>query len=53
MFIVHGKLDGIVPFRMGQELSELAPQVVLVPIESAGHNDVLENYEIYGRLLSK
>ena len=47
--IIHGEDDGIVPFRMGKELSGIRGK--LHAITQTGHNDILNNYDIYGKLI--
>jgi len=42
-FILHGKLDKIVPFASGKKLAEAAPHLVkFYQIEQAAHNDMPE-----------
>ncbi len=41
LLVVHGTEDGIVPFRMGVELHDAAPEPkAWHPVRGAGHNDV-------------
>lgn len=51
--IVHGRLDEIVPFHMGETLANLGPNVQFSPIQTASHNDILSNFELYGKMLSR
>jgi len=44
--VVHGREDEVVPFSMGQELSEQLPGARFLPVAGVGHNDVLEREEI-------
>jgi uncharacterized protein len=49
VLIIHGKHDELIPFAMGEQLFQAAPQTkILAPLEFAGHNDVLlVNREVY------
>jgi fermentation-respiration switch protein FrsA (DUF1100 family) len=43
ILIAHGTRDEVIPFAMGQQLFEAAPEPKrFYPIEGAGHNDTLE-----------
>lgn len=41
VFIIHGKKDRLIPFRQSEMLKKQAPgQVLLFPVEEAGHNNL-------------
>ena len=39
--VLHGTRDEIVPYEMGKAISEALADAAFVPLEKAGHNDVL------------
>ena len=41
VLVLHGTRDEIVPFAMGEAMSEAIADATFVPLEKAGHNDVL------------
>jgi pimeloyl-ACP methyl ester carboxylesterase len=41
--VVHGTQDGLIPFSMGQRVSEALPRSRLVEVEGAGHNDLFSS----------
>ena len=41
VLVLHGTRDEIVPFEMGKAISEALADATFVPLEKAGHNDVL------------
>ena len=42
VLIIHGRRDDLIPFTMGEQLFRAAPSPKsLVPMDNAGHNDVL------------
>ena len=41
VLVLHGTRDEIVPFAMGEAMSEALADADFVPLEKAGHNDVL------------
>jgi hypothetical protein len=41
VLVLHGTRDEIVPFEMGEAMSEALADATFVPLEKAGHNDVL------------
>lgn len=44
--VVHGADDGIIPARQGREVAQaLAGEVTWVPVEGAGHNDLMARQE--------
>lgn len=51
VFILHGRKDGLIPYRQSEMLRNLAPDSIrLIPIEGAGHNNLPE-YPEYHDLL--
>ena len=38
--ILHGTMDEVVPFRMGERLARAGKDVRFVPLEGRGHNDI-------------
>jgi len=52
--VVHGRLDEVVPFRMGEELAGLDESMVrFIPVNSAAHNDILSLVKLYGFILNE
>ncbi len=45
-FIVHGTRDEVVAFELGEALSKLLCGAKFVPVEGAGHNDLLDRSEV-------
>jgi hypothetical protein len=41
VLVLHGTRDEIVPYDMGEAMSEALADATFVPLEKAGHNDVL------------
>ena len=41
VLVLHGTRDEIVPYDMGKAMSEVLADTTFVPLETAGHNDVL------------
>lgn len=54
IYVVHGTLDEIVPFRMSQEICKVDKErITHVPVLLADHNNVLGNYQLYTRVLAE
>lgn len=53
VWIIHGTADQVVPFELGQRLSEKAEQPVeFIPVPVGGHND-LEDHPEHRRMLER
>ncbi len=52
--IVHGEIDGIVPYSHGKALAETFPEAELVTIKGAGHNDLLARggQSVFAKMMS-
>lgn len=51
VLILHGTADTLIPFEIGERLARAFPSAVLVPVEGAGHDDILERPEVRTRIL--
>lgn len=49
--IIHGTKDQVIPFELGQALSRAIPGATFVPVEGAGHNDLIDREEALTPLL--
>ena len=41
VLIMHGELDGLVPYEQGRQLAAVSPHAEFVMVPQAGHNDLL------------
>ena len=49
--IIHGTKDEVIPFELGEALSRAIPGAKFVPVQGAGHNDLIDREEALTALL--
>lgn len=52
--IIHGTMDEIVPFHMGEKLGKLSSlKTRLIPLNDYSHNNILDSYKMYAYAISE
>lgn len=48
--ILHGTKDEVIPFALGEALSQAIPGAKFVPVEGAGHNDLFDREQVLAEI---